>query len=150
MTASDTRELVAADIELAVLKWCKQNTRINSAVRGQVHFEVPGSTPPFPLLTISAAGGTTSVTEALIDETTISFSSWGKPFDKAATARVASVVRTEAFNLFRSPVTVIAGGASVTLHGANVGGVLWVPDPDAGYARHVVDAVFTTTSRAVA
>jgi hypothetical protein len=150
MTGSDTRELVAADVELAVLKWCKGNSRINAAVHGQVHFEVPGSTPPFPLLTISSAGGTASVTEALIDESIISFSCWGKPFDKAATARVAAVVRTEAFNLFRSPVSVIAGGASVTLHGAAVGGALWLPDPDAGFARHVVDAVFTTTSRAVA
>lgn len=147
MTPSD---LIASDVELAVLKWAKANPEIQGAVGGQVHFEVPSSTPPFPLLVITTAGGTASTTEALIDETTVSFSCWAKPYDKATSARVAAVVRTAAFNLFRSPVTVVAGGASVTLHGAAVGGSVWLPDPDAGYARYVVDAVFTTTSRAVA
>lgn len=148
MTVSD--ELVAADIELAILKWAKGNTPISEAVRGQVHFEVPGTTPPFPLLTVESVGGSASNTEALIDETVISFSCWAKPYDKATSARVAAVVRTEAFNLFRSPVTVVSGGASVTLHGAAVGGAIWLPDPDAGFARHNVDVTFTSISQAVA
>lgn len=138
--------LVAADLELAVYKWAKANTAISTAVNGQIHFEVPGTTPPFPLLTIETAGGTISVTEALIEEVIITFSCWGKAHDKATTARVASVVRTEAFNLYRSPVTVTAAGSNVTLHGAEVSGAIWIPDPDAGYARHVVSATFTTTS----
>lgn len=143
-------DLIASDIELAVFRWAKANTNISTAVNGQVHFEVPGTTPPFPLITIEVAGGFGSVTEALIEESIFTISCWARPYDKATSARVASVVRTEAFNLYRSPVTVTAGAASVTLHGAEVSGVLWVPDPEAGYARHVVSATFTTTSTAVA
>ena len=153
-------DLIAADIELAVMKWCKGNMAINNAVNGQIHFEVPGTTPPFPLITLSrdggvasfrnATSGSTSVTEALIDEALVTFSCWAKKYDKSTSARVAAVLVTEAFNLYRSPVTLTAGSASVTLHGAEVGGAIWVPDPDAGYARHVVSVVFTTTAIAAA
>jgi len=143
-------DLIASDIELAALKWAKANTAIAAVVHGQVHFEVPGTTPPFPLITLSLAGsGFPIASEALIERALISFSCWAKPFDKATSARVAAVLRTEAFNLYRAPVTVTVPGAAVTLHGADVDNGIWDPDP-AGYARHVVDVVFTTTTRAAA
>lgn len=145
-----TSDLIAADIEFAVWKWAKGNTNISAAVDGQIHFDIPGKTPPFPLITIRRIGGGPLTLEALIDDGAIQFSCWGKPNDKATTARVAAVVTTEAFNLYRSPVTVEAQGASVTLHGAQTGGALWLPDPETGNAQHVVDAVFTTTSTAAA
>jgi hypothetical protein len=152
-------ELIAADVELAALKWAKGNSAISNAVNGQIHFEVPSVTPPFPLITVERSGGVAAstsdlasgfafLTEALIEESILTFSCWAKPFDKASSARVASVLMTQAFNLYRAPVSVTAGGALVTLHGANVSGAIWAPDPDAGFARHVVSTVFTTTSTA--
>ena len=142
-------EMVAADIELAVWKWAKADSSVSASVNGQIHFEVPGKTPPLPLITLYRIGGAAQYGEALIDDAGISFSCWGKPNDKASTARVAAVLRTAAFNLYRAPAQILLGSTLVTLHGAQVGGALWIPDPETGGARHVVDVVFTTTSVAV-
>jgi hypothetical protein len=142
--------MIASDVELAVYKWAKGNVRISAVTAGQIHFFVPGQTPPFPLLTIESAGGPASFTEAQIQETIITLACWAKKNDKASSAKLASVVMTEAFKLYRGPVTVDVPGALVTLQGANPGGAIWFPDPDAGYARHVVSATFTTTAIATA
>lgn len=137
-------ELVAGDVELAVFQWAKGDARINAVVNGQIGFQLPNSTPPLPYLAIEMVSETAQNVDGLILDTRLQFSCWAKSFDKATASALARAVQTSAHKMI--PTDFVVPQGVVTLHGAAVDQVLWLPEAGVANTRYTVDVIVTSTT----
>jgi hypothetical protein len=106
-----------------------------------VFFGIPeGATDAtFPLVTVARVGGGQDPSEAPLDLALIDVSVWGRLRDKAGATEVLNAVRSRLEEI-RGRTTLATG---VDAFGAEVVGVVWLPDADNARPRYSVTAEVT-------
>jgi hypothetical protein len=114
---------VAVDVEKACRQWARDG--------GFVTFFGVNNNGTFPQVVVQRVGGPD-------DEARIQWDVWGGTKQQAAAT--AADLATGLSALARYAFD------GIRLHGAQVDGVRWVPDPDSDRARYIVDTVVTATA----
>jgi len=129
------------DVEGGVRDWLRADTAITALVAGRVFFGIPeGATDAtFPLVTVARVGGGQDPSEAPLDLALIDVSVWGRLRDKAGATEVLNAVRSRLEEI-RGRTTLATG---VDAFGAEVVGVVWLPDADNARPRYSVTAEVT-------
>ena len=129
------------DVEGGIRDWLRDDAGITALVGQRVFFGVPldAREASFPLVTVQRVGGGQDASEAPVDLAVIDVSVWAQLRDKAGATALLNAVRSRLEEL-RTRTTVTAG---VDLFGAEVIGVVWLPDPDNARPRYSVTAEVT-------
>lgn len=129
------------DVEGATRTWLRNHAAVTAVVGARVFFGIPKKDPTFPLVTVQRVGGGADPSDAPVDRALIQVDCWGGidasgNGKKAEATAVVNAVRT-ALEAVGTDLTAISG---VTLHGATVESVLWLPEQGNDRPRYTVTA----------
>lgn len=129
--------IVFPDVLGDVRAWLRAHPDLTPLVNGRVFFRIP-ETASFPLIRIYQAGGAVQPGDAPVQDVRLAFDIWGSGKQYAQTTQAKLAVESACHRL---PVPCRLGTTQVG--NAQVTSALFLPDPQTGDPRWVVDALFT-------
>lgn len=126
------------DTEAGVVQFLKDDTPTAALVGTRVMYGVPRKSPTFPLIVVRRLSGGDDGSEAPIDQAVVAIDCWGR--SKLEATNVTNAVRAALHDLRFATVK-----DGVTLHGAIVDGMTWLPDPEDDRPRYTLSVRVTAS-----
>jgi hypothetical protein len=133
------------DTEGAIRSWLRDQLAVRAVVGNRVFFGVPkaATEATFPLVTVQLVSTVPDPSEAPIDRSLIQIDCWGSLDASGNGQKAAATALVNTIWALLHSITQPTPMGTVTVFGANVESVTWLPDPANDRPRYVLTAEVT-------
>lgn len=118
--------------------WLRSHADLTPLIAARVFFRAPVK-PTYPFICLYRTGGAVQDGEVPLQDIRVAFDVWGRDTSQFAQTTAVQLALESACHTL--PVPIKLGGTWVC--NAQVTSVIFLPDPDTGDPRYVIDSTFT-------
>ena len=133
------------DTEGAIRTWLRAQPAVTALVGQRVFFGIPkaATEATFPLVTVQLVSTVPDPSEAPVDRSLIQIDCWGSLDASGNGQKAAATALVNTIRALLHSITQPTPMGTVTVFGANVESVTWLPDPTNDRPRYVLTAEVT-------